>query len=121
MRCCWWLAGKLPASQREQSDTAAVGKIAEVADADETSGQHMLAEAAQELGCGECHDALPVAVRIVLPSEAYVLTIEAEQALIADGDAVSIAAEIAQHASGITEGRLGVDHPIVPEQRTDEG
>ena len=73
------------------------GEIAEVADADEASGQHMLAEAAQELGSGESHDALLIAVSIVFPSKAHAVTIEAEQALIADGDAVSVAAEIAQH------------------------
>jgi hypothetical protein len=49
------------------------------------------------------------------------LTVEAEQALVADGDAVSIAAEIPQHVSGVTEGRLGIDHPVVLEQRTHEG
>ena len=60
------------------------GEVAEVADADEASGQHMLAESAQELVCGERHDALLVAVRIVFPSEAYRTAVEAEQALIAD-------------------------------------
>ena len=85
-----------------------------MADANEASGQHMLAEAAQELACGERHDALLVAMCIVFPSEAYVVTIEAEQAPIADGDAVGVAAEIAQHANGISECRLGIDHPVDP-------
>ena len=114
------MAGELKASECEQSGSVSTGEIAEVADADEASGQHMLAESAQELACGECHDALLVAVRIVFPSEAYVVTIEAEQALIADGDAVSVAAEIAQHANGISEGRLGIDHPVILEQRANE-
>ena len=96
------------------------GKITEVADADEASGQYMLAEAAEELACAECHDALLVAVGVLFPSEAYAVTVEAEQALVADGDAVGIAAEIAQHANGITEGRLGIDHPVILEQSTHE-
>src|SRR3954453_12316895 len=120
MRTCRRLAGKLAASQREQSDTARVGEIAEVADANEASRQDMLAEAAQELCRGERHDALLVAVRIVFPSEAYAVTVEAEQALVADGDAVCISAEIAQHADGISEGRLRVDHPVVLEQRAQQ-
>jgi hypothetical protein len=33
---------------------------------------------------------------------------------------VRIAAEIPQHANGITEGRLGIDQSIVLEQRTHE-
>lgn len=70
------------------------GEITEVADADEAQGEHMLAEAAQELACGECHDALLVSVGVVFPSEAYAVTVEAEQALVADGDAVGITAEI---------------------------
>ena len=71
MRSWRRLASKLLASEREESSPACVGEIAEVADADEASGQHMLAEAAQELACGECHDALLVAVCVVFPSEAY--------------------------------------------------
>lgn len=120
MRSCWRLTGKLLPGERDESSPASVGEIAEVADAYEAPGQHMLAEAAQELACRERHDALLVAVCVVFPSEAYVVTIEAEQALVADGDAMSIAAEIAQHANGISEGRLGIDHPVVLEQRAHE-
>ena len=96
------------------------GEKAEVADANRASGQHMLAESAQELDRGESHDALLVTVRVVFPSEAYAATVEAEQALIADGDAVCIAGKIAQHASGLTKGRLGINHPVVLEQHAKE-
>ena len=78
MRCRRRLASKLLASERDESGPACVGEIAEVSDADETSGQHMLAESAQELACGWRHDALLVTVRVVFPSEAYALTVEAE-------------------------------------------
>ncbi len=61
-----------------------------------------------------------VSMCVVFPSKAYTLAIKAEQALVADGDAVCIAAEIAQHADGITEGRLGIDHPVILKQRTHE-
>jgi hypothetical protein len=77
-----------------------------VSDADEASGQNMLAEPAQELEGGERHDALLVTVRVVFPSKAYALTVEAEQALVADGDAVGIAAEIPQHARRLTKAGL---------------
>ena len=49
------------------------------------------------------------------------MTVEAEQALVSDGDSVGIAAVIQQYASGVTEGRLGIDHLVVLEQRTHEG
>ena len=64
-------------SQSEVLVSEAVGKQAEVADADEASGENMLAEAAQELTCGERHDALLVAMCVVFPSEAHMVTIEA--------------------------------------------
>ena len=59
-------------------------------------------------------------MRVVFPSEAYALTVEAEQALVADGDAVGIAAEIPQHARRLTEGRLGIDYPVVLEEHANE-
>ena len=107
------LIGELKASECEQSCSVSTGEIAEVADADKAPGQHMLAKAAQELSRGESHDALFITVSIVFPSKAHAVTIEAEQALIADGYAVSVAAKIAQHVSGSSKSRLGINHPIM--------
>ena len=107
------MAGELKASQCEQSGSVSAGEIAEVADADKAPGQHMLAKAAQELDSGESHDALFIAMSIVFPSEAHAVPIEAEQALVADGHAVGIAAEIAQYVSGSAKSGLGIDHPIM--------
>ena len=107
------MAGELKASECEKSGSVSTGEIAEVADADKAPGQHMLAKAAQELSSGESHDALLIAVSIVFPSEAHAVTIEAEQALIADGDAVSVAAKIAQDVSRPAESGLGIDHPVM--------
>ena len=107
------MTGELTASECEQSGSVSTGEIAEVADADKAPGQHMLAKAAQELGCGKSHDALLAAVSIVFPSKSHVVTIEAEQALIADGDAVRIAAKISQDVSRSAKSGLGIDHPVM--------
>jgi hypothetical protein len=107
------LASDLKASECEQSGSVSTGEIAEVADADKAPGEHMLAKAAQELSSGESHDALLIAVSIVFPSKAHAVTIEAEQALIADGHAVSVAAKVAQHVSRFAKSGLGIDHPIM--------
>ena len=107
------MAGELKASEREQSGSVSTGEIAEVADADKAPRQHMLAKAAQELGSGESHDALFIAVSIVFPSKAHAVTIEAEQALIADGDAVRIAAKISQDVSRSAKSGLGIDDPVL--------
>jgi hypothetical protein len=106
------LAFQVKASECEQSRTVGTGKIAEVADADESSGQYVLAKAAQKLGCGESHDALLIAVGIVFPSKAHVVTIEAKQTLVADGDAMSVTAKVAKHAFGLPKSRLGIDDPV---------
>jgi hypothetical protein len=107
------LAGEQSASECEQSGSVSTGEIAEVSDADKAPGQHMLAKAAQELGRGESHDALLIAVSVIFPSKAHGVTIEAEQALIADGYAVSVAAKITKHVSRSAESGLGIDHPIM--------
>jgi hypothetical protein len=101
------------ASECEQSPTVSTGEIAEVADADEASGQDMLAKAAQELCCGESHDALLVAMSIVSPSECHVMTIEAEQTLVADGHAMGVTAKVAKHAFGLPKSGLGIDDPVL--------
>jgi hypothetical protein len=65
----------------------------------------------QELGCLELHDALPAAVGIILPAEADAFSIEGDEAVVGDGDAMSVAAEIAQHMFRTAEGRSDVDDP----------
>jgi hypothetical protein len=47
------------------------------------------------------------------------VTIEAEQALIADGDGVSVTAKIAQHVRRSAKRGFGIDHPIMLSQRND--
>ena len=79
-RPCGWLRGggciccrrrlvEQAAAERKQTSTGAVGQPAEVADAGEASGQHMLEEAVQELLRRERHGALLTAMRVVLPAE----------------------------------------------------
>jgi transposase len=91
-----------------------------VADADEALWQHMEEEAAQELRSVERHDALLSAVSIILPSEGDPFTIEAEQAMVGNGDAMGVAAEIAQHMFGTAEGRLGIDELMSTNEEVSE-
>ena len=91
-----------------------------MADADEALWQHMEEEAAQELRSVERHDALLSAVSIILPSEGDPFTIEAEQAMVGNGDAMGVAAEIAQHMFGTAEGRLGIDELMSTNEEVSE-
>ena len=59
------------------------------------------------------HAALLAAMGIVLPAEGDALAVEAEQAVVGDGDAMGIAAEIAQHLRRAAQGLLGIDHPVL--------
>ena len=84
-----------------------------MADAYEALGQHVQEEAAQELYRVEGHDTLLASVRIVPPEEADVLSVESGEAVIADGHAVGVAAEIAEDMFGTAERRLGIDVPVL--------
>jgi hypothetical protein len=64
-------------------------------DAHEASGEHVEEESAQELVSGKSHNALPAAMCIVLPAECDMFSIEGEDAVVRDGNAVGVAAEIA--------------------------
>jgi hypothetical protein len=49
-----------------------------VTNADETFGQHVQKEAAQKLGCCQCHLALLATAGIILPAESDALSIEGQ-------------------------------------------
>src|SRR5215472_2429528 len=103
--------GEQQSGQSEVLVSEAVGEQAVVTDADETPGEHMEEEAAQELTCSELHGALLSVVGIVLPAEGDLFAVEGQQAVVGDGDAVGIAAEITQHLLGSSQGLLGIYDP----------
>jgi hypothetical protein len=107
------LAFQVKASECEQSGTVGTGKIAKMPDTYEASGEEVLAKAAQKLGCGECHDALLVAVGIVFPAKGHVVTIEAKETLVADGHAMSVTAEVTKDTFGLAKSGLGINDPVL--------
>jgi hypothetical protein len=98
-----------------------MGEKAEVADANEAWGQHVEQETTQELLDGKCHQALLVAVRGVSPAEGDLAIFQADQAVIGDRDPVSVAAEITKNLFRTPEGRFAIDHPVLTEERAEEG
>ncbi len=89
-------------------------------DTDKAARQDVLRKAAQKLAGRKSHGALLVAVRVVSPEERDLFAIEGQQAMIADGDAMGITAEIAKCLSRPAEGRFGIDDPRFLEQRINE-
>ena len=108
-------------AQSQRLSAVAVGKQSEVTDLDETGGQHMEQEAADELDRIERHDAAAVAMTGVAPAEAHLSVIEAEESSVGDGNPVRVAGQVLQHMLGSAERRLGVDHPLSPAQAPEQG
>ena len=90
-------------------------------DADKPAREDVLHEAAEKLHRGQRHRAPPVVVRVILPLKRYPVTVKREQAVIADRDAMGVAAEVPHHGRRPTEGGLCVHDPVRLEERVDEG
>ena len=65
----------MESAESQRLAAVAVGKQPEVADLDETGGQHMEQEAAHELDRIEGHDAAAVVVPGVPPAEAHLAVV----------------------------------------------
>src|SRR6266496_124273 len=104
----------------EHTAMPAVGKKAEVADADQTLRQNVDQESAQKLIYGDCHDLLLAAVRIVFPEKRDPIIVERNQSMVGDGDAVRIASEIVQNMLGTAEGWLGIDDPVLAKELSEK-
>jgi hypothetical protein len=81
----------------------------------------MQQEAPEELLAGQGHCLLLIIVRIILPAKGHFAVGRIELAVIGDGDAVRIARQIMQDVLRPAEWWLGVDNPILPEQRPEKG
>src|SRR5260370_32501425 len=98
----------------------AVGQQAVAADAHEAFWQYMQEKAAEEVHGVESHDALLGAMGIIAPEEADAVSVEGGDAVVADGHAMGVAAEVTQHVFRSAEGRLGVDVPVLVFQLLDQ-
>src|SRR5436309_3355987 len=93
----------------------------EVADADEPGRQHVQQESAQELVGPQGHQTLFVFVSGIAPAESDDAVGECDEAMVRDGDAMGVLAEVAKRMLGPAEGMLRVHHPWGAEQRTKLG
>jgi len=53
-------------------------------------------------------------VGIIFPAEGDLVVVEGNEAVVGDGDAMGVAAEIAEHVMGTAERWFGIDHPVLP-------
>lgn len=90
----------------------AIGQETELTDAHQAGRKHVQQEATQELDRVEGHKFSTAAVGVVFPFETHAAVFKRAQAVVGNGDAVSIAGQIFQHAAWSAEGRFDVDHPV---------
>ena len=69
---------------------------------------------------GDGHDLVLAAVGIVSPAEGDSLVFERHQAMVGDGDAMSVAGQIVENLVGTAEGRLGIDDPVLVAELREE-
>lgn len=108
------------AGKRQGLGPAAIGEETELPDAHEASRENVLAEAAQELDAGYGHLPLLVPVRVILPAERDLVTVEGQQAVIADGDAMGVPPEVTKHAAGRPQRRFRVYDPLLTKECIEE-
>src|SRR6266699_5097068 len=76
----------------------------------------MQQETADELISGESHVPLLIAAGVVSPTKGDFTFCEGEQAMVGDGHAVSVAAQISQDLLWAADGALGIDPPFASPQ-----
>ena len=74
--------------------------------------QNVEKKTADEFLRGKGHRFLLALVPIILISEAHLTAFDVQQAVVGDGDAMSVAADVIQHLLRSGEGPLGIDDPL---------
>ena len=110
---------QLPA-ERQEFAAAPVCEEAAEADAHKTARQGVEQEPPQKLLGGDRHQPLLALVRIVFPAEGDLAVGKVHDPVVGDGDAMGVAGQIVEDMFGSSEGPLGVDHPVLTEQRPQE-
>src|ERR1035438_10355293 len=98
-----------------------MGQQTEVADADESRRQHVQQESAQKFVDSQRHQTLFVLVSGIAPAESDDAVGECDEAMVRDGDAMGVLAEVAKRMLRPAEGTLRVHHPWSAERRTKPG
>ena len=90
----------------------AIGKEAVVPDSLEAIGQDVQEKTADKFVRGQCHARNARFMPVVLPGEGDLIVRSVDEAVIGDGYAVGVAAEVAQNLFGASKRSLGVDNPV---------
>jgi len=111
----WCRAEQLKA-KRQGRGTSAIGQEAEVTDADETLRKDMQQKTGQEFVDGQWQQPLFVGVSGVAPTKRDRSISKRDQAMVGDGHAMGVTAQITKHMLWAPERTFRVDHPVLSEQ-----
>jgi hypothetical protein len=70
---------------------------------------------------GNCHDLLLAAVSIVSPAERHTIVLKGHEAMVGDGHAMGVTAQILEHMLGASEGWFAINHPVLSKQGSKPG
>ena len=90
----------------------AIAEEAEVTDAMKPKRQNVEEEATDEFLCQKRHGFLLTMVPVVFVSEANLTILDAQQAVVRDGNAMGVAADVIEHLLGPRKRWLGIDNPL---------
>jgi hypothetical protein len=92
---------------------ASIGQESKLPNADEAARKYVLDEAPKELFGTQSHQPLLVAASVISPAKRDLVPFVSDQPVIANGNAMSVAAEIPEDSRRAAEGGLGVNHPVL--------
>ena len=89
-------------------------------DPHESTRQHVQEEATKEFFATDRHRPLLTSVSVVFPSEGDLAVGHVDDSVIGDGHAVCVASQVTKNMFWPSEGSLGVDHPVMAKERSQE-
>ena len=101
----------------QERGAPAVGEESEVANAHEAFRKQVQQEAAQEFIERKSQQLLFVGVSGIAPTKSDLPFGKGDQAMIGDGYAMGVAAQILEHILGATERWFRVNYPVLSKQR----
>jgi hypothetical protein len=107
-------------SDGETVDLDAVREEAEMAHADEASGDDVTQKAPDEFHTAQGSGLCAAAVSAILVTEGHLAIAVGDDAFVADGDSVRVSAEVAQDLFGSGHGGLGVDDEFLNGRATQQ-
>lgn len=108
-------------ADRQQFTAAAVREKTAEANPHKATGQRMEQEPPKELMGGYGHQPLFALMRIILPTKGDLAIGKVYDPVIGDGNAMRVAGQILEDVFRTAEWRFRIDHPVLTEQRSEEG